>query len=51
MTDNLQLGIFAAIILAFVVCGCLATRRPKKKINTDLSSTGAPSTKSEITER
>ena len=51
MTDNLELGLFAAIILAFVVCGCLATRLPKKKINTDMSSTEAPSTKSETTER
>jgi hypothetical protein len=25
MTDNLQLGMFVAVILAFVVCGCLAT--------------------------
>jgi hypothetical protein len=30
MTDNLQLGIFAAVLIAFVLVGCLATRAPKK---------------------
>ena len=30
MTDTLQLGIFIAVLLAFVVCGCLVTRARKK---------------------
>ena len=30
MVDNLELGIFVAVLLAFVVCGCLVTRAPKK---------------------
>jgi hypothetical protein len=31
MVDQLQLGIFVAILIAFVVVGCHATRPPKKK--------------------
>jgi hypothetical protein len=34
MTDDLQLTIFAAVIAAFVVCGCLATRAPKRRTET-----------------
>jgi hypothetical protein len=30
MVDNLELGLFLAVLLAFVVCGCLVTRVPKK---------------------
>ena len=30
MVDNLELGIFLAVLIAFVVCGCLVTRAPKK---------------------
>jgi hypothetical protein len=30
MTDTLQLGLFAAILIAFVVVGCLVTRARKK---------------------
>ena len=30
MIDNLEFGIFIAILVAFVVCGCVATRVPKK---------------------
>ena len=30
MTDSLQLGIFVAILIAFVFVGCLATRTPNK---------------------
>ena len=30
MTDNLELGLFLAVLIAFVVCGCLVTRAPKK---------------------
>jgi len=30
MRDSLELGIFAAILIAFVVIGCLATRARKK---------------------
>lgn len=29
MTDTLQLGLLGAILIAFVVIGCLATRTPK----------------------
>ena len=29
MTDTLQLGTFIAVLLAFVVCGCIVTRAPK----------------------
>jgi hypothetical protein len=29
MTDNLELGIFLAVLLAFVACGCLVTRTSK----------------------
>jgi len=35
MTDSLQLEIFAAVILAFVVVGCLATRTRKETPKTD----------------
>jgi hypothetical protein len=30
MVDMLQFGIFVAVLIAFVVIGCLATRGPKK---------------------
>jgi hypothetical protein len=30
MVDKLQLGIFFVVMIALVVCGCLATRAPKK---------------------
>jgi hypothetical protein len=30
MTDTLQLGLFGAILIAFVIVGCLATRTRKK---------------------
>jgi hypothetical protein len=30
MTDNLELGLFLAVLIAFVICGCLVTRAPKK---------------------
>jgi hypothetical protein len=30
MADNLELAIFLAVLIAFVVCGCLVTRVPKK---------------------
>ena len=29
--QHLQLGIFAAAMIAFVVCGCILTRKPTKK--------------------
>jgi hypothetical protein len=32
MTDNLQLAIFLAVLIAFVVCGCLVTRDAKKRL-------------------
>jgi hypothetical protein len=28
--DTLQFGVFVAVLIAFVVIGCLATRAPKK---------------------
>ncbi len=28
MADNLQLGLFLAVLIAFVVTGCLVTRAP-----------------------
>jgi hypothetical protein len=30
MRDMLQVGIFVAVLIAFVLVGCLATRAPKK---------------------
>ena len=32
VADNLELGIFLAVLIAFVVCGCLVTRAPKKRL-------------------
>ena len=29
--QQMQLGIFLAIVTAFIVCGCILTRKPKKK--------------------
>lgn len=34
MADNLELGIFLAVLIAFEVCGCLVTRASKKTPNT-----------------
>jgi len=34
MKDTLEFGIFLAILIAFVVIGCLATRAPKMKPKT-----------------
>jgi hypothetical protein len=34
MKDTLEFGIFLAVLIAFVVIGCLATRAPKKMSNT-----------------
>ncbi len=33
MKDNLEFAIFIAILITFVVIGCLATRIPKKTPN------------------
>jgi len=35
MTDTLELGIFVAVLIAFVLIGCLATRAWKKTPKTD----------------
>jgi hypothetical protein len=35
MTDSLELGVFAAVLIAFVFVGCLATRARKKTPKTD----------------
>jgi hypothetical protein len=32
MKDTLEFGIFLAVLIAFVVIGCLATRAPKKDV-------------------
>jgi hypothetical protein len=29
--QQIQLGIFWAIVTAFIVCGCILTRKPKRK--------------------
>ena len=34
MVDNLELGLFLAVLTAFVLCGCLVTRVPKKAPDT-----------------
>jgi hypothetical protein len=28
--QQMQLGIFVAVMIAFIVCGCILTRRPTK---------------------
>ena len=33
MVDQLQFGIFVAVLIAFVFVGCLVTRAPKKTPN------------------
>ena len=33
--QHLQLEIFAAAMIAFVVCGCIMTRKPTKKPSTE----------------
>jgi hypothetical protein len=35
MKDTLEFGIFLAVLIAFVVIGCLATLAPKKTSNTN----------------
>ena len=30
MMDKIEFGIFLAVIIAFIVCGCIFTRKPKK---------------------
>jgi hypothetical protein len=34
MSDNLELATFLAVLIAFVVCGCLVTRAPTKTTST-----------------
>jgi hypothetical protein len=34
MVDNLELGLFIALLIALVVCGCLVTRAAKKTADT-----------------
>ena len=31
MSDKAELGIFLAAMIAFIVCGCILTRKPTKK--------------------
>jgi hypothetical protein len=40
--QQLQLWIFWAIVTAFVVCGCIFTRRPRKKLATEILQPAVP---------
>jgi hypothetical protein len=40
--QQIQLGIFWAIVTAFIVCGCILTRKPKKKPLRDTLRPAAP---------
>jgi hypothetical protein len=40
--QHLQLGIFAAAMIALVVCGCILTRKPTKKPSTETLRPAAP---------
>jgi hypothetical protein len=40
--QQIQLGIFWAIVTAFIVCGCILTRKPKKKQLRDTLQPAAP---------
>jgi hypothetical protein len=33
--QQMQLWVFLAIIAAFIVCGCILTRKPRKKLPTE----------------
>jgi hypothetical protein len=40
--QQLQLGIFVAAMFAFVVCGCILTRKPTKKPSRETLRTAVP---------
>jgi hypothetical protein len=40
--QQVQLGIFVAAMIAIVVCGCIFTRRPRKKLATEILQPAVP---------
>jgi hypothetical protein len=40
--QQLYLGIFWLIVAAFLVCGCILTRKPRKKLPTETVRLAAP---------
>ena len=40
--QQMQLWIFLAIVAAFVVCGCILTRKPRKKLPTETLRPAVP---------
>ena len=40
--QQLQLGIFVAAMIVLVVCGCILTRKPRKKLPTEALRPAAP---------
>ena len=40
--QQLQLGIFVAAMIALVVCGCIFTRKPRKKLPTETLRPAVP---------
>jgi hypothetical protein len=40
--QQLQLGIFVAAMIAIVVCGCIFTRKPRKKLQTETLRSAVP---------
>ena len=42
MPPLMQLGLFVAAMAAFIVCGCILTRKPRKKLPTETVRLAAP---------
>ena len=40
--QQLYLGIFWSIVAAFLVCGCILTRKPRKKLPTETLRSAVP---------
>jgi hypothetical protein len=40
--QQVQLGIFVAAMIAIVVCGCIFTRKPRKKLATEIFQPSVP---------
>ena len=40
--QQVQLGIFVAAMIAIVVCGCIFTRKPRKKLRTETLRPAVP---------
>ena len=40
--QQVQLGIFVAAMIAIVVCGCIFTRNPRKKLTTETLGQAVP---------